>query len=398
VSETGIKKEISIHDQRVETSWEEEVQQTAQQTAVKENYTFLPNGSMCPRPTLSQKDYMNFRYAIEAENMFNREKFIIQFFSENCMTAAQVAGIVQMDLSTVKPYEIAKSGYRHTWDTENYEVVIASLKSQNDRRKLVNFLGIGIEGGVIENPALEQSKTPVEAIAVKTPAPSLIHGYSGGINCSFNQLVDGKAIKKAADEKSFAADKMEVIRLQSQHKCYTVADVQQIVETFTHESDKLDFLEFAYMNTYDAGNYYAVFNGLTHSASKERIGNFVLAQKDPRFGEVISVENDKAVKSYNGHVGSQRPILNQDIFMQTMENQVFQKDKMLVIDLALANYSMTTQQFIAVSQAAFTSEKDIIEFAKKAYPNIYDRDNFHQVKSILSFNSSKKELDELMGR
>lgn len=398
VSESGIKKEININNKELDENWETTVQQTAKETEVEENYTYLPNGSMCQRPSLSQKDYLNFRYAIEEENMFNREKFIVQFFSENCMTAAQVAGIVQMEYSTVKPYEVAKSGYRHTWDTENYDVVISSLKSENDRKKLINFLGIGQEGGAVEQPEIEQSKIPVEAVPVETPAQSLVEGYSGCVNCSFNQLVDAEAIKAAADEKSFAADKMEVIRVNSQQKCYSVEDVKLIAETFTHESDKLDFLEFAYMNTYDAGNYYAVFNGLTHSASKERIGNFLLGQQQPRFGEVETADNNKAIKSYSGKAGSKLPIINQDVFMKTMNNQVFQKDKMLVIDLALANYSMTTEQFMDVAQAAFTSEKDILEFAKKAYPNIYDRENFHQVKSILSFNSSKKEFDELIGK
>lgn len=396
VSEKGVKTEIKqsgIYENRP-TDGVGEVEIV--EGYVNDTYRFMPNGSMCSRPTVTQEDYMKFRYGIEEENMFNREKFIIQFFSENCMTSAQVAGIVQMDYSTVKPYEIAKSGYRYTWDTENYSLVIASLKNKSEQQKLVAFLDVGVEGGVIESPSIDQSETEIDNSEVIDFG--LIDGYAGGINCSFNEFVDGEAIKKAADAESFSAEKIQVIRLKSQNKCFTVKDVKLISETFTHETDKIDFLELVFYNTYDVADYYEVVDVLTHSASKEKVAKFVSERSNKRKGMVKSKNMAHEQLNYDGKVGSSLPLINKEKFINTLSNQVFKKDKMTVINLALTNYSLTTNQFIESAQSAFTSEKDILEFARFAQSNIYDIDNFYQVREILQFNSSKKEFDELLNK
>lgn len=399
VNERGIKTEISVQDNSKEEvsaiQFEEEVKEDLN---IENVYHFLPNGSMCNRPSVSQKDYMEFRYGIEEENMFSRQEYILNFFKENCMIAAQVAGIVQLDYSTVKSYEIAKNGYRYTWDTENYEIVLASLKNENDRQKLINFLDVGVDGESIEEPTIEQGKTEIKAEQAEVVNNILVTGYSGGVNCDFGVFVDAEALKEAADQESFSADKMKVIRKNSQGKCFSVEDVKIIAETFIHESDKIDFLELAFHNTYDAGSFYKVVDVLTHSASKEKLGIYVQEQSGARFGVAVDENNQMPVAGYKGKVGSILPIINQEDFISTLTNQVFQKDKMMVIDLALASYSMTTSQFIKAAEAAFTSEKDILEFASMANSNIYDKDNFHQVKEIFSFNSSKNEFDEIINQ
>jgi hypothetical protein len=397
VSERGIKTEVS-HKESYQAKPEDAIGDIEIiEGETEEVYQFMPNGSMCNRPSVTQEDYMKFRFAIDEENMFKRQEFIINFFSENCMTSAQVAGIVQLDYSTIKPYEIAKQGYRYTWDTENYDLVVASLKSENDRKKLINFLDIGVEGSEIEKPRIDQGTGSVAVEEVEISNSSLVEGYSGGVNCNFGEFVDANELKNTADKENFSADKMQIIRLKSQNKCFTVDDLKVIVETFTHESDKMDFLELAFHNTYDAGSFYQLLDVLTHSASKEKLGNYIKGQTGSRYGNVVDKNNQMAVATYSGEVGSVLPIISQEGFMNTLSNQVFQKDKMAVIDLALANYSLTTDQFIEVAKAAFTSEKDILEFVRKAKSNIYDIDNFHKVREIFSFNSSKNEFDEILG-
>jgi hypothetical protein len=365
---------------------------------VEETYQFMANGSMCSRPTVTQQDYMNFRYKLEEINMFDREKSIVQFFSENCMTSAQVAGIVQMDYSAVNGYEVAKHGYRYTWDTENYSLVVASLENKSEQQKLVTFLDVGVEGGAIETPSIDQSTITTEVVEGTNNNYSLVEGYTGGINCGFNQFVNAEAIKKAADEEDFAADKMQVIRLKSQNQCFTVKDVQLIAETFTHESDKIDFLELIFYNTYDVADFYKVFNVLTHSASKEEVAQFITEHSNKRSGAVKAKTTNNLPSNYAGKIGSYLPIIHQDDLIEALSEQVFQKDKLIVIQLVLNNYSMTTNQFIEAAQASFTSEKDILEFARMAKSNIYDIDNFQKVREIFSFNSSKKEFDELLAQ
>lgn len=370
----------------------------ADELEVNEDYRFMKNGSMCSRPSVSQEQFLDFKLAIEKENMFRRHDFVVDYFQDNCMTSEQISNIVQMDYTTIKPYEIAKIAYRHTWDTENYGLVLAALKNESDVEKLVNFLDVGEAGTDISRPVADQTRSSkqLEKHIDKVSTNSLIPGYSGGVGCESGELADIEQIKENAKEKDYTNDKMTVIRQGSQDKCFSVENIMELSKVFSHESDKLDFMEWAFHHTYDVGNFYKAFDVFTHSSSKNKFGKYVLGQPNAKYGIVVDEAAPQPPEDYNGTIGSDRPIINGEEFVKAVGSQVFQKDKMMIINFAMENYSMTTDQFIAVAEESFTSEKDILNFAKIAFPSIYDQDNFDKVKSTLSFNSSKKELENMI--
>lgn len=370
----------------------------ADELEVNEDYRFMENGSMCSRPSVSQEQFLDFKVAIEKKGMFARHDFVVDYFQENCMTSEQISNIVQMDYTTIKPYEIAKIAYRHTWDTENYGLVLAALNNEAEVEKLVNFLDIGEAGTEISRPVADQtrSKKQLEKHIDKVSSNSLIPGYSGGVGCDSDELADIEKIKAGAKEEDYTNGKMTVIRQGSQGKCFSVENIMDLSKVFSHESDKLDFMEWAFHHTYDVGNFYKAFDVFTHSTSKSKFGKYVLGQPNAKYGIVVDEDAPQPPEDYNGRIGSDRPIINGDDFVRAVGSQVFQKDKMMVINFAMENYSMTTDQFIAVAEEAFTSEKDILNFAKIAFSSIYDQDNFDKAASTLSFSSSKKEFENML--
>lgn len=356
-----------------------------------EGLTFAKNGTMCSSSSVSKNEYMEFRYEIEETSMFNREEFILSFFKENCMTSAQVAGIVNLNYSTVNAYEIAKSGYRYTWDTENYNLVISTLKPDSEREKLISFLDIGDESSGVEESSIVNGSNSKKVIKDK----SRVSGYSGNVGCINGDIVDVDEINEEIKSLSKASEKMNAIRQASQGKCLTVDGVKKLSSTFTQESDRVDFAEWAFHHTYDMDNYYQIINIFVHSGNKQKLGDYISENISLAEGLVFAKESPTVVPGYGGQIGSYEIIVDGQLLKNVVSEQVFKKDKMLVINLALQNRAITVDQFMMIANE-FTSEKDILDFARLAYPKTYNQDDFHKVKDLLSFNSSKKDLDALI--
>ena len=387
---------ISIKIAEQESQVEQTAEQAVEDIEPNEDYVFLDNGLMCQKPSVSQEDYLAFKYDLDSENMFSQERFVLDFFKGNCMTSAQIAGIVRMNYSTLKPYEIARNGYRYTWDTENYGLVVAALENEADREKLINFLDVGQIGTDHEKPNKAHAKIPNSQTGTPTEKESLLDGYTGGVGCPNGEFVNVVELKSKVDQESTSTAKMGLIRTATQNKCLTVAQVKTLASAFTQENTRLDFVEWAYHHTYDVADYYLVFKEFIHGSNKQKLSDFILEQPRNIYGIVKGDDTDKLPSDYTGEIGSNDPILNTDKVADALKNQVFKKDKILIINHVLKNQALTVEQFKKLADISFTSENDILDFAEMAYPKIYDRDDFHTVKEIFTFNSSKRALDELI--
>ena len=387
---------ISTRKAQQESRIKQTAEEAIENVEPNKDYVFLKNGSMCEKPSVNQEEYVAFKHNLDAENMFNQEQFILDFFKENCMTSAQIAGIIKMDFTTVKSYDVARDGYRYTWDTENYGVVVASLEKEADQKKLVNFLDAGKIGTDMEQPDEGQAKIPNQQSGAPKEKESLIEGYTGGVGCPNNEFIDALQLKSKVDKESSSTDKMELIRMATQNKCLNVAQVKTLASAFTQENTRLDFVQWAYHHTYDVADYYLVFKEFIHGSNKKKLSDFILEQPQNVYGIVKNDHSDKIPSEYSGEIGSSDPILNTEKVANALKDQVFKKDKILILNHVLKNQALTVEQFKELADISFTSENDILDFAEMAYPKIYDRDDFHTVKEIFTFNSSKRSLDELI--
>ena len=410
INENGVN--VAVHSSEEENNENATHQNSDNNNGGQQNgseeitYNFMPNGSMCPSPSISQQEYMDFRYSIEEVNMFKREETIINYIKMNCLTTEQVAGIIRLDYSTVKAYEVAKHAYRNTWDTENYEIVINELKSENDRKKLINFLDIGTtnthETNNNQNSEEEESTTVNSGSGIIQTKPTqeenynpLVVGYSGRIGCDGKNLINIDEVNAAAKKETFAKDQLQVIQQASKNRCFSVNHLMTLSNLFTHESDKMKLIEWAYDKTYDIDDYYKLMEVFINSSNKKALNNFIQQQPDPNIGTVEGSPNIAPVPNYSGKVGSFDPIININEVKNLVDKQTFTKDKMNVLKQATANRALTVEQFITLSET-FSHEKDIIDFAKFAYPRVYDQDNFYKVNEILTFSSSKDKLNEII--
>lgn len=85
------------------------------------------------------------------------------------------------------------------------------------------------------------------------------------------------------------------------------------------------------------------------------------------------------------------------MLLSRVNGQSFEKDKLEVAKMAISNNKMTTIQIVAVCKC-FGFETTKLEFAKYAYANCFDKNNYFQVEEVFSFSSSKAELRDYISR
>lgn len=358
-------------------------------------YKFISNGSLCNSPDVNDKAFLDFKYAIEDANMFNRQEEIIAYFKNHCMLSSQVAGIINIDYSTVDAKTIAKEGYRYTYDTENYYLVLDALSGENDRKDVVNFLGLESSespysyAGDINHGENDNSENYEETDGSSSTESqvnySLIPSYSGYVNCNSGSLIsDIDKLVSSVKNESFADDKLNIIKQATKNKCLRVSDIELILNEFSHSSDKMEFLKWAWDKTYDIDQFFKLSSSLTFSGDKEELDEFIDEQPSSNFSYVYSTEN------------SEGTLIDADDLESRMDDESFADDKMKLIKQALVSRYISVEQIKQLAPQ-FSHESDLMEFIEMAYPRTIDTDEFYTLNEILTFSSSKDKLNELMG-
>lgn len=284
VGDDGLSIRTGLDGARVNTEASAMSQQshssvTASSQQTQTSYSgFMPNGSMCNSPSMDQRKYLDFRYAIEEENMFSRQRFIISTMRDNCMMAVQVAGILKQEYPTVTELEVAKQAYRYTYDTENYGVVIDALKSNRDKKELLTFLSAGSTDISIDFTHQETTTEEHQEVIEYEAEPShyQMAGYSGRIGCPWPMSSnDFENAKKSISNRSFEDSKLTLARQITSNNCLTCDQIVEIMNLFSFEDSKLEFAKFAYDYVYDISNYYKINDAFTFEMTIEELDEYL---------------------------------------------------------------------------------------------------------------------------
>ena len=351
-------------------------------------YKFMSNGTLCNSPDVDEKTFLEFKYDIEGANMFTRQEMILKYFQEHCMTSSQVAGIINIDYPTVDAKTIAKEGYRNTYDTENYYVVLDALKNESDRQNVIKFLGLESS----DTPYTNSSTTNYQAgnnvnnnNYQYQENYSLIPSYSGYINCNKGTLLnDVENLVEAVNDEPFGDDKLKVIKQATMQTCLRVSDIEKLIEAFNHSSEKMELLKWAWDYTYDIDNFYKLSSSLTFSGDKDELDQFIDKQPTSHFQYVYSTDY------------SDGTLIDADDLEERMDNEAFSDDKMKLAKQALVSRYISVEQIKQLAPQ-FSHESDLLEFIEMAYPRTLDQENFYTLNKILTFSSSKDKLNEIIG-
>jgi len=83
--------------------------------------------------------------------------------------------------------------------------------------------------------------------------------------------------------------------------------------------------------------------------------------------------------------------------MRAIQNESFSSDKLAIARQAVMFQNVKANQVVEMG-SLFSFESDRLEFAKMAYKNTIDKQNYYLVNSIFHFSSSKRELNNFIYR
>lgn len=82
---------------------------------------------------------------------------------------------------------------------------------------------------------------------------------------------------------------------------------------------------------------------------------------------------------------------------QTIRHEKFSSDQMKAAKRAIPGHNLTAMQIRDIA-LIFTFDSDRVTFLKYAYRHCFDPQNYHVVYDVLTFDSSKDELERATRR
>ncbi|MDR9397495.1 MAG: DUF4476 domain-containing protein [Salibacter sp.] len=259
---TGFKRIDNVQrvDQRIEKT---EVKHSAQSY----NGQFVPNGTMCSSPSMNAKEFMDFKYNLEEENMFKREDAIENALDHQCFLAEQIAALLKLEYSTVDNMRIARLAYRSTFNTEDYMVVVNTFDSKSKRESLLTFLQSTGSTAHVPEPTYSEPQEPTH---YQMP------GYTGAVGCDWPASDEEySSIISTIENQSFSDTKLNTAKQFASSKCLTVDQVKGLMEQFSFEDTKLEFAKYAYEHTYDIDNYFKLNDAFSFESSVSELQEYI---------------------------------------------------------------------------------------------------------------------------
>lgn len=155
------------------------------------------------------------------------------------------------------------------------------------------------------------------------------------------------------------------------------------------------------------GNYQGSNNNNHHHGSNNYHGNHNPSNYYPSYPRPVVVYSPRPVyisrpvfqvnvprprPNYNYNPSSY-PVFNFKDFLYTLKNQSFDSDKLSIARQALRDNYFDTYQIREV-MSIMDFEKNRVDFAKDAYANCLDKQNYFRVNDAFEFSSSIRELED----
>ncbi len=159
----------------------------------------------------------------------------------------------------------------------------------------------------------------------------------------------------------------------------TARQAMLIAETFSFDSNRLDFLKMAYTNCVDRHNYYITLNTLDFNSSREKLMDFINAiDTDTRYRVINRVTSDDLKE-----------------IVTLLKKETFDSMRYKLAVMILNGGEFTAKQIAAMART-FSFDNNRLEFLLKAYRNCIDRYNYTVAVNTLDFSSNRNKLMDMI--
>jgi hypothetical protein len=195
-----------------------------------------------------------------AKNIFNqpndesRVRAAKDLLSRNCISMAQLMRIaLSFDLE-LNRLGFMKEALRGVYDLENYSYATAVFTNEPYKSDWLEF-----------------SKTVVNPVIIVTPPPVVV--------CEI-KADELEQIKATIKKQSFSSTQLSMAKqILNAKKCFTCNQIKQMMQIFSFEESRMEFVKYAWDYTTDKSNYYILADGFSFSSSKEELMSFISSKK-----------------------------------------------------------------------------------------------------------------------
>ncbi len=224
----------------------------------------------------------------------------------------------------------------------------------------------------------------------------LVIGYIGNIGCANSEMVVTEKVLAAIEDEEMMNERITTAIQAVEQKCISTKQVREIADVFSMESDKLEFSKGVMSNIYDIDDIYKLNDMLSQTMQKKSLDHTIDTMHWSSYGIAYGKPYVYPVVEYHGRIGSFLPIIDHERLTEIIDNQTFFNDKIHVANQALAQKSLTVDQFVFIAENGFNSEMDRLKFAKAAKPRIIDIDDFIKAEHLFSFKTNIDAFHELI--
>lgn len=180
---------------------------------------------------------------------------ISELVKGNCFTTAQL-----MKLSSLLSFDrnkltLSKDVYHYIYDLDNYRSVMQIFASESYKQEFQTFLYRQQNNNSYTGETSSCEVTDSEMTSIYITIKNAVYEDS--------KLTTAKRVIKAKE-------------------CFLVSQIVELMELFSMDDSKLDFVKYAYDYTKDESNYYLIANEFKFSSSKSDFNNFLKTKEQSR--------------------------------------------------------------------------------------------------------------------
>jgi hypothetical protein len=205
----------------------------------------LPVNGSCVDPL--PEEYMNYAKELLDKNDLQdrRFKLIEAVCKNNCFSVAQLSTFLNYLSYELDKLKLVRENYSHLTDPQHKKNLAASFRFESSLHEL--------------NEIFKNQTPPAATNDCKSPASAM--------------SVDAFSAKLKSFEND--AERMESFKKGVQSLCYSSQQAVQLVQSFTHDREKLEAAKLIYLRCVDKENYSQVADAFSFEQTKKELLAFI---------------------------------------------------------------------------------------------------------------------------
>jgi hypothetical protein len=345
-----------------------------------------------------------------------RDATIRDVTASNCLQTAQVGLFAQLYNVEQDRYNYLLFAKPYTFNPDQYSSLSNLLNDAGLRQQFLNQVApsasanpntINSNPNPVVNPntTTNTNNTVVNSNPIPQqpePAPFVVYveGYTGRLGGQMP--VDDATVDNWAREiqkESFDNKRLDIFKRKAAGYCLKVTQIRRLIKIFTFDTNRIHFTKEALAHCYDLDNYMSLADEFSFDSQKKEIGDHYNknAASYVHMDNYNKNQSASSMPAYSGRTGCTNPMSDSEFgaILSIAKNQSFDQKRTTDIKAAVGTRCLSVDQVKKLA-AIYTFDNYKLDFARYAYGQTFDMDNFLQLENLFSFDSDKRKLREMV--